>query len=72
MRVDSSKLDATIRIAILEEKGEINPNCKTCQSIYYPHLKDGKDIWSIFAPRHKPSNMCQSGKRPHCTCDTCF
>lgn len=25
-----------------------------------------------FFPRHVPSVRCQSGKRPHCTCDTCF
>lgn len=23
-------------------------------------------------PDHDPSPRCQSGKRPHCTCDTCF
>lgn len=25
-----------------------------------------------FAPSHTPSAYCASGKRPHCTCDTCF
>lgn len=25
-----------------------------------------------FHPSHTPSNSCQSGKRPHCTCDACF
>jgi hypothetical protein len=25
-----------------------------------------------FAPRHKASDYCMSGRRPHCTCDTCF
>lgn len=23
-------------------------------------------------PRHAASERCESGKRPHCTCDTCF
>jgi hypothetical protein len=23
-------------------------------------------------PRHMASSRCESGKRPHCTCDTCF
>lgn len=23
-------------------------------------------------PRHLASSRCQSGKRPHCTCDTCY
>lgn len=25
-----------------------------------------------FGPRHDPSPRCESGKHPHCTCDTCF
>jgi hypothetical protein len=25
-----------------------------------------------MAPPHNPSPNCQSGKRPHCTCDLCF
>jgi hypothetical protein len=25
-----------------------------------------------FAPSHDASQNCQSGKHPHCTCDTCF
>jgi hypothetical protein len=23
-------------------------------------------------PSHTPSKNCESGKRPHCTCDVCF
>lgn len=23
-------------------------------------------------PSHDPSERCESGKRPHCTCDACF
>ena len=56
----------------LEEEGEIDRFCKTCQEIFIPQLKEGNNIWSIFAPRHKASSRCQSGKHPHCTCDTCF
>lgn len=25
-----------------------------------------------FGPSHAPISNCQSGKRPHCTCDWCF
>jgi len=25
-----------------------------------------------FTPYHDPSPYCESGKRPHCTCDICF
>lgn len=29
--------------------------------------------YSVFGgPGHEPSSMCRSGKKPHCTCDTCF
>jgi hypothetical protein len=23
-------------------------------------------------PSHTPSDRCESGKRPHCTCDLCY
>lgn len=29
-----------------------------------------RDSW--FFPNHFASSRCQSGKRNHCTCDTCF
>lgn len=25
-----------------------------------------------FHPSHDASERCESGKHPHCTCDTCF
>ena len=25
-----------------------------------------------FFPSHVPSGGCRSGKRPHCTCDSCW
>lgn len=28
--------------------------------------------WLGIMPSHTASLRCQSGKRPHCTCDTCF
>ena len=56
----------------LENDGEIDRFCKTCQEIFIPQLKDGKNFSNIFAPRHKASSRCESGKHAHCTCDTCF
>lgn len=38
-----------------------HPDCKTCQD---PAQRGG--------PSHDPSRNCESGKRPHCSCDTCF
>ena len=56
----------------LESKGWIEPNCKSCKAYFYPELQKGNKFSSIFAPGHKPSSRCESGKHPHCSCDTCF
>lgn len=40
----------------------INAGCKTCDEA-------GPND---FMPPHDASAHCESGKRPHCTCDTCF
>ena len=38
-----------------------HPGCKMCRHV------------SVFGgPSHEASTFCRSGKRPHCTCDTCF
>jgi hypothetical protein len=60
------------RIEVLEKTGSLDPNCKSCQEYFYPIARVGENIWNVFAPRHKASSRCQSGKRPHCTCDICF
>ncbi len=37
------------------------PGCRECE------------VYSVFGgPSHHASSFCRSGKRPHCTCDTCF
>ena len=56
----------------LENKGMLDPNCRTCQNVFYPAIRNGMQYTDIFAPRHKASPRCRSGKYPHCTCDTCF
>jgi len=46
--------------------------CPSCDRYFWEPVNAGEDPrWLIF-PRHKASNRCQSGERPHCTCDTCF
>lgn len=64
--------DIKEQIRVLEEIGSIDPDCNYCHRIFYPQLLEGKRLFDIFAPRHKASNRCESGKHPHCTCDTCF
>lgn len=58
------------RIKHFEKIGMIDPDCKFCQKIFYPELQRGNP--NPFAPRHKASDRCRSGKYAHCTCDTCF
>lgn len=54
------------RLARWTEMGYIDVDCPGCQEkLNHPRL-------DAFAPSHKPSPMCRSGKRPHCTCDACF
>jgi len=56
----------------LEKDEEIDRFCKMCQQVFIPQLMEGKKLHNVFGPRHKASKRCESGKRPHCTCDTCF
>lgn len=56
----------------LESRGELDPNCKFCKDHFYSRIEKGELISNIFAPRHKASLNCRSGKHSHCTCDCCF
>lgn len=56
----------------MEALGLMDKNCKTCLNVFYPEVAKGKKIIEIFAPAHKASTRCKSGKYNHCTCDTCF
>lgn len=46
-----------VRKRIVMEEG-----CATCAEL----------ARGSFGPSHDPSPRCESGKRPHCTCDICF
>lgn len=54
------------RIARLEAAGIIFPDCSGCRVWY-----EGAQAYPM-APSHEASAYCESGKRPHCTCDSCF
>ena len=56
----------------LEQSGDLDPTCNMCKKIFYQKIQNGVQFGYVFAPRHKPSKRCESGKHPHCTCDTCF
>ena len=72
MIVDEKSAKIFKHIEEMEKLGFINSTCKTCQNVFYPGLLKGMLLSNIFAPSHKASNRCESGKRPHCTCDVCF
>jgi hypothetical protein len=57
--------------------------CKNCgnEAIHHDELETCVDGVTTFEPcelcgksaaPHIASSGCRSGKRPHCTCDTCF
>lgn len=52
------------RVARLERDGIIVRNCILCA----PFFKNP----DAMGPRHNASDGCESGKRNHCSCDTCF
>jgi hypothetical protein len=57
------------RIRHLVGIGALEPGCPGCESSFEA-VKAGKDL--PFMPHHKPSSRCESGRYPHCSCDTCF
>lgn len=55
------------RNARLERLGVMDPNCPSCKPFY-----EAASPLDVMMPRHKASDRCESGKRPHCSCDACF
>jgi hypothetical protein len=48
------------------------PSCKECLEVSTCRTCKEEGYGKGFAPQHKASEGCRSGKRAHCTCDTCF
>lgn len=58
------------QLARWEREGALDPTCTMCREEVYARTDTmPADVWM---PRHQASSRCQSGKRAHCTCDTCF
>lgn len=51
-----------------EKNGWLDPECPGCKEFY----ASDQMPYEVFAPRHNASFGCQSGMKPHCTCDSCF
>lgn len=54
-----------------ETEGISVPTCRGCE-VFYEAVARGEMPYNVFASRHRASKECKSGKRPHCTCDSCF
>jgi hypothetical protein len=54
-------------IARMERDGMLDPTCPGCRERY-----EAANPLDVFAPRHKASANCESGKRAHCSCDRCW
>ncbi len=54
------------RLARWQAVGLYDPDCAGCAP-----LRDSKML-CVYAPAHRSGARCQSGGRPHCTCDACF
>jgi hypothetical protein len=61
-------LERDVAILRMTSTGSIDPDCETCQRFFLGE----PDPAMVFAPRHKASERCESGKHPHCTCDSCW
>ncbi len=60
--------DRATMILRWERAGLLDPNCPGCREFYEsPRLPI-----DVFAPSHKASGGCESGKRAHCTCPLCW
>ena len=68
------RLQREEHIKRLEADERLDPDCRICQDVFYPYYRERWMPGSVgpFAPPHLASLRCESGQRPHCTCDTCF
>jgi hypothetical protein len=55
-------------IARWESQGWLVPGCPGCEERYAAAAGPG----SVHGPNHTASRRCDSGKRPHCSCDACW
>lgn len=59
------------QIRRLEASGDLDPKCATCRAEVYDHPRKLRPS-EVHMPPHRASRRCESGKRAHCTCGTCW
>jgi hypothetical protein len=55
-------------IARGEAEGWLVKDCPGCHEFYETPLMP----YDVHAPGHVPSQFCESGRKPHCTCESCW
>lgn len=64
MVVPTTEEDSMVRTA--SDRGDLAPvgECAYCDKV--------RETNDMMAPGHTVRERCESGKRPHCTCDRCY
>ena len=63
----SLRMRSELELDRAEQEGEIVADCPGCRAFY-----EAEDPREVCTPRHRASRRCQSGRRAHCSCETCF
>ena len=61
---------ATVRLGTLGEAREAQGDSRGWHTLSCSYCEAHKG--DSMMPPHTPSQHCESGKRPHCTCDICY
>jgi len=65
--------EVTRLIKLLEARGALDPDCTECLRRMYPYISWLNGYPQLpFYPNHSAVSTCASGRRAHCTCDSCF
>jgi len=64
VRVEWGMTDRHLR---MERMGSLVRDCPGCAERWA-----AADPTSVMGPSHEASRHCESGGRPHCSCDACF
>jgi len=65
----TNALDLEKELLLCEDSGLLDRDCVRCAPVYEA-LRAGKK-WPP-GPAHRPSTLCRSGSRAHCSCEACF
>jgi hypothetical protein len=64
-----SDQERTLFLLEAERVGALDSTCAECAPVYHA---DDPSLMQFMQPNHTASPRCQSGRRAHCACATCF